>query len=112
MERREREEVALLHAQLCRALADPKRLLLITVLTNGPRTVGEMCAELDLPQANVSQHLAILRERGVVRAKRTGSNVIYELRGDKIVRALELLRAFMHEEAEQRYRLQQPATVS
>lgn len=107
----ERDDLMLLHARLCRALADPKRLMLITVLRDGPRTVGELCAELDLPQANVSQHLAILRERGVVRAERSGSRVIYELRGEKVVQALDLLRAFMREEAEHRYRLQRPLTV-
>lgn len=102
----------LLHARLCQALADPKRLMLITTLRAGPRTVSELCAELDLPQANVSQHLGVLRDRGVVRSERVGSNVIYQLRGDKVVRALDLLRSFMHEDAEQRYRLQQPLPAS
>lgn len=111
MDRLQQDELVLLHARLCRALSDPKRLLLITALTDGPRTVGELCAELDLPQANVSQHLAILRDRGVVRAERVGTNVIYQLRGDKVVRALELLRSFMREDAEQRFRLERPLVL-
>ncbi|MHB1928457.1 MAG: ArsR/SmtB family transcription factor [Acidimicrobiales bacterium] len=90
-------EVVALHARLCQALADPKRLLLIYALADGPRTVGELCAELDLPQANVSQHLAILRDRGIVTASRSGSNVLYRLRGHQVVQALDLLRDYMRE---------------
>lgn len=106
MDRVERDEIVLMHARLCQALADPKRLLLVTALREGPRTVGELCAELDLPQANASQHLAVLRERGVVRAERAGSNVVYCLRGEKVVQALDLLRSFMHDQLQEQSRLQ------
>lgn len=112
MELVERDELAALHARLCQALADPKRLMLLTALRDGPRTVGELCAELDLAQANASQHLSILRERGVVRAERVGSNVVYQLKGDKVMRALDLLREFMHDQAADRYRLQSTSPVS
>jgi DNA-binding transcriptional ArsR family regulator len=90
-------EVVALHARLCQALADPKRLLLIYALADGPRTVGDLCTDLDLPQTNVSQHLAILRDRGIVTAARSGSNVFYRLRGPQVVQALDLLREYMRE---------------
>jgi DNA-binding transcriptional ArsR family regulator len=90
-------EVVALHARLCQALADPKRLLLIYALADGPRTVGELCAELGLAQTNVSQHLAILRDRGVVAASRVGTSVTYRLRGTQVVEALDLLRTYMRE---------------
>lgn len=90
-------EVVALHARLCQALADPKRLLLIYALADGPRTVGELCHDLSLPQTNVSQHLAILRDRGIVSASRSGSNVFYRLRGPQVVQALDLLRDYMRE---------------
>lgn len=112
MDRLERDEIVLMHARLCQALADPKRLLLVTALREGPRTVGELCAELELPQANASQHLAVLRERGVVRAERSGSNVVYRLRGEKVVQALDLLRAFMHDQLEEQVRLAGAASGS
>lgn len=95
----DRSEVVALHARLCQALADPKRLLLIYALRDGPRSVGDLCAELELSQTNVSQHLAILRDRGVVSATRAGTNVIYRLRGDEVVAALDLLRQFMRSTA-------------
>lgn len=99
MEATEQAEVVALHARLCGALADPKRLLLIYELSGGPRTVTELCRSLGLAQSNVSQHLAVLRDRGVVSAERSGNNVLYRLRGRQVVEALDLLRQFMREQA-------------
>lgn len=99
MEESGRSEVVALHARLCQALADPKRLLLIYELHEGPRSVGDLSATLRIPQSNVSQHLAILRDRGIVSAERTGGRIVYRLRGKKVVRALDLLREFMREQA-------------
>lgn len=88
-------ELNQLHASVCKGLADPKRLLIINVLRNGEMSVGEICEELDLPQANVSQHLAIMRERGLVRARKDGQFVFYSLTTMKIVEAVDLLRQVM-----------------
>ena len=82
-----------LHALLCKALADPKRLLIINALRDGPKTVGELTEELELSQSNTSQHLAILRDRGVVRARRRGNNVSYSLSDMRVLEAVDLLRA-------------------
>ena len=88
-------ELNQLHASVCKGLADPKRLLIINVLRNGEMSVGEICEELDLPQANVSQHLAIMRERGLVNARKDGQFVFYSLTTMKIVEAVDLLRQVM-----------------
>lgn len=95
VQRPDQLEIVGLHARLCQALADPKRLLLIYALADGPRTVSELCDDLGLAQANVSQHLAILRDRGVVTSSRIGSNVSYRLRGPQVVQALDLLREYL-----------------
>lgn len=88
-------ELNQLHASVCKGLADPKRLLIINVLRNGEMSVGDICDELDLPQANVSQHLAIMRERGLVQARKDGQFVFYSLTTMKIVEAVDLLRQVM-----------------
>lgn len=88
-------ELNQLHASVCKGLADPKRLLIINVLRNGEMSVGEICEQLDLPQANVSQHLAIMRERGLVTARKDGQFVFYSLTTMKIVEAVDLLRQVM-----------------
>lgn len=95
-------ELNQLHASVCKGLADPKRLLIINVLRDGEMSVGEICEALELPQANVSQHLAIMRERGLVNARKDGQFVFYSLTTMKIVEAVDLLRQVMamhHEDA-------------
>jgi ArsR family transcriptional regulator len=102
MTRADAAEIYQLHARICQALADPKRLLIINELRSGSRSVGELAASLELSQPNTSQHLAVLKERGIVVARRAGSNVHYSLRGDQVLTALDLLRDFMVDDLEQR----------
>lgn len=90
-----KRELIELHATLCKAIADPKRLLIIEALRRGPRTVGDLSTDLGLSQSNVSQHLAILRQRGVVRAQRAGNNMLYSLPNKKVLQAVDLLREVM-----------------
>lgn len=97
MDRAEAKEIYELHARICKAIADPKRLLIINALRSGRMSVTELCDSLEITQTNASQHLAILRERGVVTSERIGPNVYYSLRGNKVVRAVDLLREFMAE---------------
>ena len=92
-----RDDLLLLHAAVCKGLADAKRLLLIDSLRDGERTVTDLCRDLDLPQANVSQHLAVLRDRGLVRARRDGQFVYYSVTSLKLIRAMDLLREVMYE---------------
>lgn len=102
MARVEAEEISALHARVCKAIADGKRLQIINELRDGPRTVGELVTALGVTQANASQHLAILRDRGIVTARRTGANVQYSLTSMKVVQAVDLLCEFMRELADTR----------
>ena len=112
MDRQTAIELHELHARLCKAIADPKRLLIITELRHGRMTVGELSEALDMGQSNTSQHLAILRERGVVVATKSGQNVYYSLAGRKVVRAIDLLREFMVEQLADSTRLGKAARVT
>ncbi len=109
MDRETSRELHELHARLCKAIADPNRLLIITELRSGPMTVGELSTALELSQSNTSQHLAILRERGVVVATKDGLNVYYELTSRKVVKAIDLLREFMADQLGQQTRLSRAA---
>jgi len=91
-------ELYQLHASVCKGLADPKRLLIINAMRDGERSVTQICDELDLPQANVSQHLAVLRDKGLVTTRKDGQRVYYELSSDKIIKAVDLLREVMAEQ--------------
>lgn len=86
------QEVNNLHADLCSALADPIRLLLLYALSEESRNVTELTRELELPQPTVSRHLKTLRDRGLVRASRQGMMVEYELADHRVIEALDLLR--------------------
>lgn len=98
MNRQVEAELQELHARVCKAIADPKRLLIINELRDRELSVGELCEALDISQSNVSQHLAILRERGVVSSRRQGTSVYYSLRGSKVLQAVDLLRQFLAED--------------
>lgn len=90
-----RQELDRLHASVCKGLADPKRLLIINVLRDGPLSVSDLTELLDLPQSNVSQHLGILRDKGLVSSRREGQFVYYSLVSMKLVEAMDLLREVM-----------------
>jgi ArsR family transcriptional regulator len=95
--RADAEEIYQLYARVCKAIADPKRLLIINELRDGPRTVGDVAAALGIPQANASQHLAVLRRRRIVTTQRAGSHIHYALTSQKVVQAVDLLCEFMAE---------------
>lgn len=86
-----------LHAQVCQALGEAKRLMIIHALREGERGVGELAASLGLPQPTVSQHLALLRERGLVLPRREGNHIYYRLSSPKIAQACDLMREVMLE---------------
>ena len=97
MDKQTELEIHDLHARICKAIADPKRLLIINELRDGPMTVNEIAEALELSQSNTSQHLAILRDRNVVTTSRAGNTIYYALNSTKVIEAIDLLRAFMAE---------------
>ena len=79
------------HAQFCKTLADANRLLIIAELVNGEKSVTDLANNLGLHQANVSKHLALMRERGLVETRRDGVSIYYSLSDPRIMKAIELL---------------------
>lgn len=98
MDQQAKEDIYRMHAQICKALADAKRLLILNELREGEMTVGELAKSLELPQATVSQHLAILRQRGLAYSRRHGVHVFYRIANPKVLRAFDLLREVMAEQ--------------
>jgi ArsR family transcriptional regulator len=86
------KEVFDLHAKLLKALAHPKRLEIIHLLRDQKVNVTEIQSMLGLPQANLSQHLQILREAGVVTFERKGKEKHYTLTHPNFSKASDLLR--------------------
>lgn len=91
------QEVFELHAQLLKALAHPKRLEIIHLLRDRSLTVGEIQEMLDLAQANLSQHLTLLRHAKVVTTKKKGKQIFYKLSHQNFIKASDLLRCIFLE---------------
>lgn len=76
---------------LAHALADPLRLVILQHLMEGPATVSELQSLVGASQSNVSNHLALLRERDLVRATREGRHILYTLRDASVGHLVESL---------------------
>ncbi len=105
MPRPPESEIRELHAQICQALADPTRIMLLYAIAESPQNVGELAEVLGLSQPNVSRHLKVLRERGMATATREGVNVVYSLSDKRVIRALDLMREVLSDHLTQRAQL-------
>lgn len=85
-------EIFELHAHLLKALAHPRRLEIIHLLRDTELPVTDIHTMLDLPQANISQHLMILRDAGAVKNRKDGKQIFYSLAHPNILKASDLLR--------------------
>lgn len=81
-----------LHARMCSLMANPKRLEIIDILSEGEKSVEELTQAMGLNKANVSQHLTLMREAHLVTARKEGLHVYYRLANPKIVEAWSLMR--------------------
>lgn len=90
-------EITQLHAEICAGLADPNRILILYELSQSPHNVTELSTNLKMPQPLVSRHLKVLRERGMVIPKRKGTVIQYTLADERLIQALDLLRAVMRD---------------
>jgi ArsR family transcriptional regulator len=91
------QEVTQLHADICSALADPRRILLLYALAEQSRNVNDLANEIGISQPATSRHLKLLRERGLVTATRDGANVEYSINDHRLIEALDLLRAVLRD---------------
>ncbi|MCP8316154.1 MAG: winged helix-turn-helix transcriptional regulator [archaeon] len=87
-----------LHSELCKTLSNPIRLEILSQLREGEKSVSELVDALKIRQANLSQHLAVLRQRKIVIASKKGTNVFYKISNPKIVQACDLIREVLFEQ--------------
>src|SRR5215469_9261187 len=78
---------------LAQALADPLRLVILQHLMAGPATVSELQSLTGASQSNISNHLALLRERNLARATREGRHILYSLQDASVGQLVESLIA-------------------
>ncbi len=80
-------------AEVCRILGDKTRVSMISILSGGKSSVGDLCDKLDLPQPTVSHHLALLRLSRVVDRKRQGREMHYTLNHESLAPVKQFLDA-------------------
>jgi len=90
-------EITQLHAQICSALADTNRILILYALAEKPTTVNELAQIVGISQPTASRHLKVLRDSGLVQTSRQGVNIEYSLTDQRVIEALDLLRAVLRD---------------
>ncbi len=80
-----------LHAEVCKTLSNPKRLEILTFLREEELSAGEIVSKMQIPKANVSQHLALMRNAGILETRREGVNIFYRISNPKVMMAYDLM---------------------
>src|SRR3970040_1589712 len=79
-------------AIIARALSDSKRLCVVERLAEGERSVSDLSRDIGCQVPNMSQHLAVLRQAGIVGRRREGNTVFYRLAGARVLEAYRMLQ--------------------
>ena len=91
-----------IHASFCRVFADPKRLRILWGLQEGEHSVTELAKLVGCTLPNISQHLRVMREQGMVATRREGRTIYYHLVNPKFLAGCRLVREGLLEELQRR----------
>jgi len=86
---------------VCKAVANSTRLHILDLLRDGEKCVCELLPLLEMEQSNVSQHLNILRNAGIVTSRKKGQHVLYKVRNEKIFDVMDALDSMLVNELEE-----------
>ena len=112
MEQEREEHLYRLQADLCQALADPTRLKLLSLLGEKPRPVKDLVTATGERQSKISQHLAIMRQRGIVRTQRVGTEVHYSLADPRLLEACRITREILLQQLTRQANLATPIALA
>ena len=91
----------LFKAQVFQALAHPTRIAIVEALREGEVSASALLVHLNVEQANLSQHLAVLRTKQVVVGRKVGNQVYYTLRDPVLIPVLDLLKQYFNAQLQQ-----------
>ncbi|HAX18168.1 MAG TPA: transcriptional regulator [Actinobacteria bacterium] len=91
------EEFFLLHSELCKTISNPKRQAILFSLKEKELNVRELVDKTGISQSTISQHLAILKDKGIVQVRKQGSNSYYSISNPKIMKAYDLMSEVLEE---------------
>lgn len=84
-------------AEFFKSLAHPTRIRILELLREGERSAGEMMMALGTEQSNLSQHLAVLRQKRILSVRKEGTSIYYSVRDPMLFQILDLLREYFCE---------------
>ena len=96
-----------MQAGISKTLANPIRLALLHTLRDGEKSVNELIDVLGISQSNISQHLAIMRQVGIVKTRKQATNIFYSVTNPKINQACDMVREVLIDQLSQRHELGQ-----
>ena len=91
------KEIYKIHAEMCKVFSNPIRLEILNLLRDKEMSVTELIEKAKLSQANISQHLSIMKSKGIVTSNRKGKNIYYKLVNPKIINAFDMIREILSE---------------
>ena len=94
------KEIYNLHAEMCKVFSNPIRLEILNLLRDKEMFVTELINTSKLSQANISQHLSIMKSKGIVVSERNGKNIFYKLSNPKIIKAFDIIKEVFTERLE------------
>jgi len=94
-----------IHAEMCKVFSNPIRLEILNLLRDKEMSVTELVKKSGLTQANISQHLSIMKSKDIVISNRKGKNIYYKLSNPKIIKAFDIIREILTERLKKNERI-------
>jgi len=104
------KKVYMMHAEMCKVFTSPIRLEILDMLRNGKKTVTELVQLIGVNQSNVSQHLQIMKDKGILRTEKKGNYVFYSIANPKISEAFGMMKEIMIDQLAESERLYKTIT--
>jgi ArsR family transcriptional regulator, virulence genes transcriptional regulator len=96
------EKIYELQADICKIFSNAKRMEIINILKDKEMSASDLIEEIGLSKANLSQHMGVLRSKGVVLARREGLSIFYRISNPKIIQACDLMREVLLEQLQEK----------
>ena len=89
------KRIYIMHSEMCKVFTSPVRLEILDILRNGEKSVGELVRLTGYNQANISQHLQIMKDRGILKLEKKGNFVHYSIVNPKASEAFGIMKEIM-----------------
>jgi len=105
MEKEQEKLLYELHSEICKTLSNAKRLQILNVLRYGEMSVSDMASKTGIRISNVSQHLAIMNQKGILKRRREGLNIYYSISHPKVIQAFDIMREVLLDKLEEQAKI-------